>query len=107
MLARFLQPSHTENMFAKLESSRHKDASTAQYILTVLLCVCAPLSAPSAFPSHGESGVQPRPEDVLVRAVRPRVRGVRSGVHAVSLPLPTSQERVSQTHGDIWSRLAR
>lgn len=30
MLARFLQLSYTENMFVGFESSRHKDASTAQ-----------------------------------------------------------------------------
>lgn len=65
------------------------------------------LLSSTAFPSHGEPGVQPWSEDVPVRPLCPGVRRVRPGVHAVPIPLPASQGWVSQTHGNIRRALAR
>lgn len=67
--------------------------------------VCLLIS--KAFSSNGELGVQCRPEDVSVRPVRSGVHRVRPNVHAVPIHLPAGQGRVPQTHGDIWSSLAR
>lgn len=69
--------------------------------------VLPPCRSSVAVSSHGEPGVQCWAEDVPVCAVRTGVHRVRPGVHAVQRPLPARQGWLPETHGDIWSRLAR
>lgn len=69
------------------------------------ITLCSP--SRTALPPHGEPAVLSRPQAVPVCPVCPRVYGVRTGVSAVPEPVHACQKRLPETHGHVWSHLAR